>query len=108
MASLIRYDWTANPMPGRILFANPDVLEHEFSPGNVEIDRKRLTVKLSQDDGTTWPVSRILEEGPSGYSDLAVLSDGKVLCLYECGMLDHMYDPKHLTLACFDLEWLSK
>jgi sialidase-1 len=62
---------------------------------------------MSMDDGRTWPVSRVLEEGPSGYSDLAVVPGGSLLCLYENGMIDNMYDGRCLTLARFDLDWLT-
>jgi sialidase-1 len=107
MASLVRYDWPRETRPGRILFANPDNLEREFSMWEPARDRKRLTVKMSMDDGRTWPVSRVLEEGPSGYSDLAVVPGGSLLCLYENGMIDNMYDGRCLTLARFDLDWLT-
>ena len=104
MASLLRTDWPKAGQPGRILFANPDNLENELIPpgGNLAHDRKRLTVKLSYDDGGTWPVSRILEAGPAGYSDLACLRDGTVLCLYECDIVDRMCDDRYLRLARFD------
>ena len=44
-----------------------------------------MTVRASFDDCKTWPESLVLHEGPSAYSDLAVLPDGTVLCLYERG-----------------------
>jgi sialidase-1 len=110
MASLIRYAWPKDKTPGSILFANPDNLENTLIKpnGNLKHDRKRLTVKLSRDDGRSWPVSKVLEKGPAGYSDLAVLGDGTVLCLYECGMIGHdMHDTKAVTLARFGLDWLT-
>ncbi|MEZ5413203.1 MAG: sialidase family protein [Opitutaceae bacterium] len=90
---------------GTLIFANPDNLEETFAPHPPFCDRKRLTVKLSVDGGDTWRVSRILEEGPAGYSDLAVLADGTVLCLYECGLIERMWDDRNVTLARFNLEW---
>ena len=71
-----------------------------------DVLRRAETNELSEDDCETWPVSRVLEDGPSAYSDLAVLRDGTVLCLYECGAVEGMYDNRYLTLARFDLEWL--
>ncbi len=106
MASLIRYDWPSGNVPGRSMFANPDNLERTMSPH--ACDRKRLTVKVSRDDGQTWPVVKVLEPGPSGYSDLAVLPDGTILCLYECGAGGHMYDTGCLRLARFDMDWLLR
>jgi sialidase-1 len=47
--------------------------------------RNNLTVRLSYDEGETWPIAKVLQEGPSAYSDLAVLPDGNVGCLYETG-----------------------
>ena len=56
-----------------VVFANPDNLENELIQGDGHLahDRKRLTVKLSEDECRTWTASRVLEAGPSGYSDLA-------------------------------------
>lgn len=109
MASLVRYDWPQEGRPGRILFANPDNLENELirPGGNLAHDRKRLSVKMSLDDGRTWPVSRVLEQGPSGYSDLAVLADGTILCLYEAEIVTRMCDDRYLRLARFNLSWLT-
>jgi sialidase-1 len=108
MAALVRHSFRDGGSPGRILFANPDILEREFANwGGAICDRKRLSVKMSRDDGVTWPVTRVVEEGPAGYSDLAVLPGGEVLLFYECGMLEHMGDTRTLALARFDLNWLE-
>ena len=47
--------------------------------------RKRLTLRFSRDNGTTWAGARLLHAGPAAYSDLAATREGAVLCLYECG-----------------------
>lgn len=101
----------------RVLHSNPDTLDlagRSATPGERR-DRKNLTVKLSPDHGRTWPVSRVLEPGPSAYSDLAVLPDGTILCFFESGRpgatrpnskrTDWPY--ARLTLARFNLEWLG-
>lgn len=113
MASLIRHGWPKDGEarePDRILFANPSNLENELirPGGNLAHDRKRLTVKLSRDDGQTWPVSKILEPGPAGYSDLAVLADGTILCLYEADVVTRMCDDGYIRLARFNLEWIEQ
>ena len=54
---------------------------------------------LSRDDGRTWPVLRELDAGPSAYSDLAVLADGTVLCLYEA--------KNDIRMARFNRAWLE-
>ncbi|MBT3342465.1 MAG: exo-alpha-sialidase [Gemmatimonadetes bacterium] len=78
----------------RVLFANPADRD----------TRSRLTVRLSEDGGRSWPVLRCLYEGPAAYSDLAVVDGGHVLCLYERGA-ENAYET--LTLARFDEAWLN-
>jgi len=63
-----------------------------------------MTIRLSYDEGKTWPISRVVNEGPSGYSSLAVSSDGTILCLYETGK--DVYNEK-IAIARFNLEWLT-
>jgi sialidase-1 len=104
MASLARLD------DRRILFANPDNLLQNGKPGRPgqNRDRRNLTVKMSMDDGKTWPVSRALEPGFSGYSDLAVGPDRTIYCLYERGDVKANYfHPAALCLARFDAKWLG-
>lgn len=60
--------------PKAILFSNP-----------ASKKRENMTVRLSRDDGATWPYAKVLHKGPSAYSCLAVLPDGTVTCLYERG-----------------------
>lgn len=59
---------------GGILFSNPS-----------DVKRRNMTVKASVDGGRTWTVEKVVNEGPSAYSDLAIARDGNVLCLYESG-----------------------
>jgi hypothetical protein len=59
--------------PGLILFANPAS----------QTSREALTLRGSHDDGGAWPLSHLAQAGPSAYSDLAVLPDGRVAVLYE-------------------------
>jgi sialidase-1 len=108
MGSILRLEQRAPDGTPYIIFANPDNLENELIPGGGHLahDRKRLTVKLSADDCRTWSASRVLEAGPSGYSDLAQAPDGSVLCIYECAMIDRMTDTASVTVARFDLAWL--
>ena len=87
--------------PGTLLFSNPHSLGRDKEGKELPAGRgkrQNLSIKLSRDDGATWPVSKTLEAGPSAYSDLAVLSDGTVLCLYEGDN----------TIACarFNLDWV--
>ncbi len=92
-ASLSRYDWPKRDQPGRILFSNP------AGP-----HRTDLTVRVSLDDGRTWPASKILHDGPAAYSCLAVLPDKSIGCLYECGRTNAY---ERITFARFPLGWLK-
>lgn len=88
---------------GVLLFSNPHTLaldkEGRPIPGG-RGKRQNLSIKLSRDDGQTWPVSKTLEPGPSAYSDLAVLPDGTVLCLFERA--------DSIDCARFNLAWLEQ
>jgi len=59
----------------RLLFLNPAD----------ENKRQNMTLRLSFDDGSTWPKSKVLHAGPSAYSDLTRLPKGNIGCLYEAG-----------------------
>ena len=81
-ASLARYIDPAGNQPDRILFSNPAVFEGKWqspSRGCGKLCRINQTVRMSYDDGKTWPVSRRVDEEGS-YSSLVVLADGTILC----------------------------
>ena len=78
----------------RLLFANA---AHEK-------ERVNMTVRLSYDEGETWPVSKQIYPGPSAYSCMTVLQDGTIGLLYENGK-NEPYEK--LTLARFNLQWLT-
>ena len=100
MGSTVRLTEKPRHKENRILFANP------HNPDDRR--RKNVTVKLSYDEGETWPVARSVEPGISGYSDLAAGPGGSVYCFYERGSVDTShYRPAHLTVARFNLQWLT-
>ncbi len=76
-----------------LLFSNP-----------ADTKRRRMAVKLSRDEGETWPVERVLHAGPAAYSCMAVLPDGQVGIFYERGE-DSAYEK--VSFAKFPLEWLT-
>ncbi len=94
-ASILRYTWPDQHGRSRILFANPAD----------EKRRRNMTVRLSYDDGKTWPVSRTIHANDSAYSCLTVLPDMEIACLYERGD-EHAYEK--ITFARFSLEWLTE
>lgn len=79
-----------------LLFSTPD------NPG---AGRFRMTVWASFDQGETWPVKRLVHEGMSAYSSLAVASDGTIYLLFERGQ-EKLYD--RIALARFNLAWLRE
>ena len=69
--------------------------------------RKNLTIRLSYDEGRTWPVARALEPGYAGYSDITTAPDGTMYCFFEQGST-RPNETKALVLAHFNLEWLTE
>ena len=112
MASLVRYSTAETGGRDRILFSNPDNLAPSQGktggPGQPGA-RRNLSIKLSYDEGKTWPVNKVIEPGSSAYSDLAVSVDGTVLCLFERTATDPVTRRRAatLSLARFSLEWLT-
>jgi sialidase-1 len=92
-ASLLRYTEGRTQQKNRVLFSNP-----------ASTKRENLTVRLSYDEGKTWPVAKPLHPGPAAYSSLAVLPDLTIACLYERGQKKAA---EKITLARFSLEWLT-
>ena len=100
MASILRLTKQPDAKKNRILFANP------HNPKTTE--RTTVAVKLSYDEGRTWPVMKVLEPGRSGYTDLAVGPEGTIYCFYERGSFDkNHHNTAHLCVARFNLEWLT-
>jgi sialidase-1 len=100
------------PKPGeavsRILFANPDSRHNPTEHGWCR-NRENLSIKDSEDEGRTWVVSRVLEPGISGYSDLAASPDGTVYCFYERGgVKSQMFHTQYLTVARFPVSWIDE
>ncbi len=106
-ASILRLSSTATGCKDRLLFVNPHNLSRVDGQASLSGDRKDLTVKLSYDEGRSWPVGRTVDSGYGGYSDLAALADGTILCLYEGGDSPAGRNLTRLALARFDLEWLT-
>jgi sialidase-1 len=45
--------------------------------------REKMTVRLSEDGCVTWPLSKRLHEGSSGYSSLVEMPGNSIGCLFE-------------------------
>ena len=91
--SAIRFTEAKTQGKNRVLFSNL-----------ASRTRDHLRVGLSYDECRTWPISKLINEGPAGYSDLAIHADRSILCLYERGLKKYY---ERITLARFSLEWLT-
>ena len=60
-----------------------------------------MTVKLSYDEGKTWPVAKLIYEGPVAYSCLTVLANN------EIGLLYWLWMGPRTIFARFSLDWLT-
>lgn len=90
-ASLLRHPNTGAAAQDVLLFCNP-ASQHARTNG---------VVRLSRDEGRTWPVSRVVYPGSFAYSCMASLPDGSVGLLFE---RDHC---RRIAFCRFNLVWLT-
>ncbi len=95
-AGLVRLPLECTDGKDVLLFSTPD------NPGKTRV---RMTVWASFDRGETWPVKRLVNEGPSAYSSLAAGPDGSIYLLFERGE-KKLYD--RIAVARFNLAWLTE
>ncbi|MFJ8751802.1 exo-alpha-sialidase [Streptomyces sp. NPDC102441] len=92
--SVIRYAPDAaasDPKSSWLLFSNTESTS----------SRSNLTVKMSCDNGKSWPIRKVVDPGSAAYSTLTGLPDGRLGLLYERGGVEA------ITYSSFDLEWLG-
>jgi Neuraminidase (sialidase) len=109
--SMIRYTridqgYTKN----RLLFSNP--VSGAIAAGSAESDprgRFNVTVRMSYDEGKTWPVEKTILKGPGAYSSMTVFPDGSIGILFETGIAFGTFDDycKKLVFARFTVDWLT-
>jgi len=92
-ASFIRHNSDAF-RKSPLLFSNPASTQ----------SRHRMTIRMSFDQGKTWPADKTIHEGPAAYSCLTVLPDRSIGCLFEGGK-DGPYEK--LIFARFTIPWLA-
>jgi sialidase-1 len=76
--------------------------------------RENMTVRVSYDEGKTWPLSKVVNPGAAAYSSLTVLQDGTIGLLYEyrfknvlpTAFQSHKVHTQ-IIFARFNLEWLT-
>lgn len=108
MAGLTRLTFAKEHGRSRILFSNPHNATEPIPnhPSRFYV-RKNLSLKISYDEGRTWPVNKTLEAGTSSYSDLAVLPDGTLCCFYERRRTTPAGVVPVVTFARLNLAWLT-
>ena len=94
---LSRHGSAADNHPDVLLFSYPLGVNHQI-PGGAD-----MMICVSRDGGRTWPVSKLIDNRPCRYSDLAMTADGTVLCIYTVG---DIRDSEKLTVARFNQEWM--
>lgn len=92
MAALVRFSDPLDLEPSRVVYTGPD------SPSG----RERGTVRISADEGVTWPVARLLVPGSFAYSAAARLADGRL------GVLVERDGYARITLLRAGLAWLTE
>ncbi|MBI5768062.1 MAG: exo-alpha-sialidase [Verrucomicrobia bacterium] len=112
-----RFEWTGDLAQGRWGKPWHDVPDPTCAAGLVRhaggvlvfsnpasaTKRVAMTVRASRDDGRTWNAGRLIEPGPSAYSCLTVLADGRIGLLYESG---GPHACETITFAAFPLDWV--
>jgi sialidase-1 len=90
MGSILRYSF---PESGKsvVLFANPAS----------QSARELGTVRISYDEGRTWPLSKLIVPGAYAYSCLTRLPDGNIGLLYEAE------EYNSIRFVRFGLNWLE-
>ena len=85
MASLISHDLKDGR---RVLF---------FSNPNSKYKREKMTVRMSLDQGKTWPKSILLDQKGGAYSSLAMVDDVTLGILYESSVADMVFQKIKLS-----------
>jgi sialidase-1 len=113
--SMCRFSMQPYQTKNRILFCNPDsrqdpwIAKTSATPRSARNrHRTNLTIRMSYDEGNTWPVSKVIDPGIAGYSDIAVTPDGLIHVFYEGGSItgSHFHNT-HMSLTSFNLNWLT-
>jgi len=94
-----------------LLYSNLDTDAGEMPKqvgASISKGREKVTVWASFDGGKTWPVKRLVFDGPSAYSNLAAgragtPSEGKIYLLFEGGPAGHY---SAIQVVAFNLSWL--
>lgn len=92
--SLIRYN---HSYPQRLVFINAAT-----TLGGL-VNQKKMTVKVSYDEGKTWPVERLLDANNGGYSSLVRTEDNQIASLQE--LRENNNRSSSIKFRRFNLSW---
>lgn len=92
-ANILRYSWPEENQ-SRILFSSPTGEK-----------RAGITVRMSYDEGRTWPVNKLMHQGPGAYSNMVRLPNGDIGLLVEVGESDPY---ETISLITFGMDWLEE
>lgn len=72
-----------------------------FSHAGMKDQRKNMTIRISYDEGKTWPAGKTVYAGSSAYSSMTVLPDGNI------GLLFEKDEYREIVFARITLDWLT-
>ncbi len=93
MCAIERYAKQQGGDLDRILWTGP--------PGR---ERRRLVLRISEDEGKTFPIEKLISDDYAAYSDLTVLKDGRVGVLWERG-IESGY--QFISFTRLDRSWVT-
>jgi sialidase-1 len=93
--SLIRYN---HSYPQRLVFINAAT-----TLGGL-VNQKKMTVKVSYDEGRTWPVERLLDANNGGYSSLVRTEDNQIASVQE--LRENNNRSSSIKFRRFNLSWV--
>ena len=68
-----------------------------FSNPKSKTHRKNMTVRMSEDDGKTWPYEILLDEKGGAYSSLTMVDDQTLGILYESSLADMVFQTVEIS-----------
>ena len=102
--SVERFSIDSTHGKNRLLFSSP---ASPFREPQHPYGRTNLTVRVSLDEGATWPQGKSIWPHPSSYSDIAILDDMTIGLVYERGPADSVRYWDEIQFARFNLAWLT-
>jgi len=100
-AGLVRLTHPKRDDKSRLLFSSTAPLGNEKDPA--KFDRRNLTLFISYDEGKTWKKLKSIWKDRAAYSNLIVLPDKTIGCIYET----HKPSWQSVLFTRFRLEWLT-